>query len=165
MTHPGRPGKFLLLLVLFQQSTPGLANAIDLLTLNFASGDETALFEHLERRIDRARAGRIEAARSLLQRLDHLIAIHWAFAQQHQQGKLHIAAPKEAPTFTTSEGTTTPKRPTMTKGSAEWATTAAHGKRNRTTWSVMPMMPMMSMPRRVLHPGRCPARPPLASVI
>src|SRR6266446_6305506 len=109
--HPGGPDKVLFIALPFsQQRTTTISNAIHLLTLNLIRGDETAIFQHLQRRIDRSRAGCIETAGLLLQGFHHFIAMHWTLLQELQQGKFHIAASKKAASFSTG-----PKWPTMTK--------------------------------------------------
>src|SRR2546423_2837084 len=152
--HPGGPDKVLFIALPFsQQRTTTISNAIHLLTLNLIRGDETPIFQHLQRRIDRSRAGCIETAGLLFQGLHHFIAMHWTLLQELQQGKFHIAASKKAASFPT--GTKWPTRtkmrtPWASVSWAKWPTSPVHSEKSRTS----------SLPPLILKPWRRPTTLP-----
>src|SRR5579884_2249106 len=149
--RPGWPAELLILfpLPLAQERAPGIGDGVHLLALAFGNRHEAAILQQLKRGIDRACAGRVEAAGTVLQRLHHLVAVHWPLLKQLQQDIFEVAAPEDAPGLTRTGKT-------RTEG-----TTRAE--------EVPPELPeeharMRSVPF-LLHPGRRPAFPISAVVL
>ena len=84
------------LLILGERLPSGIANGVDFLALDNFYAHPAAIFEQLERWINRARAWAIEAAGAILHILNHLVPVLWVFLKQAEQRVFEIAAPEHA---------------------------------------------------------------------
>src|SRR5487761_1459284 len=133
-SRPRWPKLFAVLPMLVQQRLSLGGDAVHLFPIDFLDGHEAAILQHLQRGVDRTGAGRVKAAGAFLQRLDHLVAVHWAFQHQLKQSEFHVSASKDTRAFSW------PKRPSgaewrpMTK----WPAAKTHGTEMRPMWPMLP---------------------------
>jgi hypothetical protein len=84
------------LLILGERLPSAIANRVDFLALDNFYAYPAAIFEQLERWINRARAWTIEAAGAILHILNHLVPVLWVFLKQAEQRVFEVAAPEHA---------------------------------------------------------------------
>src|SRR5438128_2549517 len=79
-------------LALVHEAPTGLGDAVHLAAVILDGADISHVLEHLQRRVDRARAGSIEAAEALLECLDQLVAMGGLVLELLEDDVLQIAA-------------------------------------------------------------------------
>src|SRR5439155_1635412 len=82
---------FDLRLALVYEAPAGVGDAVDLASILLDRADVAHILEHLQRRIDGAGAGGIEAAEALLERLDQLVAVGRLVLELLEDDVLEIA--------------------------------------------------------------------------
>src|SRR5260370_16998145 len=73
------------------ESPTRVGDAVDLAPVLLHRGDIAHILEHLQRRVDRARAGGIEATKALLERLDQLVPVGRLVLELVEDDVLEIA--------------------------------------------------------------------------
>ena len=91
--------------LLRQVATPLIGDGVHLLAFLLRRGDVAKVLQHLQRRIHRAWAGAIEAARLLLEGANDVVAVARLILEQLQNDVLQVAATEEA--FAPSEAAPT----------------------------------------------------------
>ena len=84
-------------LVLLQIGDPGLGDRVDLLALFGGGSHQVLVFQGLQGGVDGARAGAVEAARTLLHLADDVVAMPGLVLQQVEDGEPDAASLEEAP--------------------------------------------------------------------
>src|SRR5260370_42588630 len=74
------------------EGATGVGDAVDLAPVLLHGGDVAHVLEHLQRRVDRARAGSIEATEALLERFDQLVPVGRLVLELVEDDVLEIAA-------------------------------------------------------------------------
>src|SRR5262245_45401076 len=146
-TMPAEAAMFFLL-PFGQERAAGVGDVVDLLAVGLAHVNKAAILQHLERRVDRAGAGRVHAVGPLLKRLHHFVAMHRALLQQLQQRIFQVAAAEE---------TLAPARPSADFFLLKWFPT--------TKWvateELAPHLPTEEPPAMPTVAAMAPISPPL----
>src|SRR5216117_3655647 len=78
------------ILVLVEERAPRVGDLVDLLAGHVAGGDESLIFEPLERRVDSAGRRRVAAAQLLLKLFHHFVAVAWLVLEELEDHVLHV---------------------------------------------------------------------------